>query len=155
MDLQVLRQVDLFRNLDSVQLAHLASIMEEQVWPKGTVLFREGDKAEYFYVIYKGQVRISKMVGGFGEEALAILKEGSYFGEMELIDASLARAAQATAHDDCILQAFKVGDFHQLLSADHELALAVSWSFVRTLSERLRATNDHVAAFFAMAAFGR
>jgi CRP-like cAMP-binding protein len=154
MDLQVLRNVDLFRNLDGVQLAHLASIVQEQVWKKGHVLFREGDASEYFYVICKGRVRISKVVSGFGEEALAILEEGSYFGEMELIDESIPRAAQATCHDDCILQAFRIADFHQLLAADHELAMAVLWSFVRTLGTRLRATNDRVAAFFAMAKFG-
>ena len=153
MDLQVLRQINLFRNLDAVQLAHLASIMEEKSMPKGTILFREGDKAEHFYIIYKGRVRISKIVPGIGEEALAILDEGSYFGEMELIDASERRAAQALAHEDCTLQCFRYTDFHALLRADGELALAILWSMVRTLAERLRATNDKVAAMFAMASF--
>jgi len=38
------------------------------------------------YLIASGKVRISKMVPGVGEEALAILEPGSYFGEMALID---------------------------------------------------------------------
>ncbi len=153
MDLQVLRNVNLFRNLDAVQLAHLASIMEEQVVKRNTILFNEGDAPEYFYIIAKGRIRISKMIPGIGEEALAVLDAGSYFGEMELIDAQTPRAARALAHEDCILQMFKVSDFHTLLNTDRDLALALLWSIIRTLSDRLRATNDKVTAMFAMAQF--
>jgi len=153
MDLQVLRQVDLFRNLDAVQLAHLASIATEEKLAKNKILFKEGDQAEHFYVIQKGRVRISKIVPGIGEEALAILDAGTYFGEMELIDNTLPRAAQALAHEECLLGVFNYADIHTLLSADGELALALLWSMVRTLSGRLRATNDKVTAMFALAQF--
>jgi CRP/FNR family transcriptional regulator, cyclic AMP receptor protein len=153
MDLQVLRRIDLFKDLDAVNLSHLASIVEEQALKKNTVLFNEGDKAECFYLITKGRVRISKMIPGIGEEALAILSEGTYFGEMELIDQSVPRAARAMAHEDCILQAIKISDFHTLLGTDRDLALAILWSFVKKLSDRLRATNDKVTAMFAMAQF--
>ena len=153
MDTSVLRQIDLFRNLDAVQLAHLASIAEEHKLPKGKILFKEGDKAEHFFVICEGKIRISKVVPGIGEEAFAILGPGSYFGEMELIDDSTPRAAQATAHETCVMQAFKYVDIHTLLRADGELALALLWSIVHTLSDRLRATNDKITAMFALAAF--
>jgi hypothetical protein len=33
---------------------------------------------------------------------------------------------------------------------DKELAYALLWSFVRTLSVRLRETNDKIQGFFAM-----
>lgn len=148
-----LRQLDLFRNLDAVQLAHLVSIMSEQKLTKNTVLFKEGDTPEYFYVIEKGRIRISKVIPGIGEEALAILEPGSYFGEMELLDGNQPRAAQAMVHEDCVLQAFKLSEFHELLQTEKELAVAFLWSFVRTLSDRLRATNDKMTAMFAMAQF--
>jgi CRP/FNR family transcriptional regulator, cyclic AMP receptor protein len=153
MDLQVLRQIDLFRNLNAVQLSHLASVAEERALKKNEVLFKEGDKAEHFFVIQKGKVRISKMVPGIGEEALAILDAGSYFGEMELIEPALPRAAQALVHEECVLQQFRYADVHTILNTDSELAVAFLWSVVRTLSERLRATNDKVTAMFALAQF--
>lgn len=153
MDLQPLRQIDLFRNLDPVQLAHLASIASQRELRKGEVLFREGDKAEELFIILEGRIRISKVVPGIGEEAFAVLAPGAYFGEMELIDESLPRAAQATVHESGRVQVFRYGDIHALLSADGELALAFAWSMVRTLSERLRATNDKITAMFALAQF--
>jgi len=154
MDLQSLRDVDLFAGLDAVQLAHLTSIAAKREVSKGTILFDEGDKADAFYVIMSGRVRISKVVSGIGEEALAVLSPGSYFGEMELIDRDVPRAARAVVHEDCILQVIQISDFHTLLSTDRELALAIVWGMVKTLSRRLRATNDRVTAMFAMAQFG-
>jgi CRP-like cAMP-binding protein len=154
MDVQALRSIDLFKNLDAVHLAHLASVLEDMEVKKNTVLFEEGATPEYFYIIGKGRVRISKEVPGIGEEALAILDAGTYFGELELLEPNLSRAARAITHEDCILHAIKVDDFHTLLRTDRDLALAVMWSFVKTLSGRLRATNDKVTAMFAMAQFG-
>ncbi len=153
MDLQLLRKIELFANLDPIQLAHLASIAEERRVLKNQILFKEGDPATEFFVIQQGRVRISKVVSGFGEEALAILNAGTYFGEMEIIEPATPRAAQALAHEECILQVFKIDDFHALLNTDKELAVAILWSFVRTLSRRLKETDDKVAATFALAQF--
>jgi CRP-like cAMP-binding protein len=154
MDLQVLRSIDLFKNLDAVHLAHLASIIREQTVKRNEVLFEEGDKPELFYVIAKGRVRISKIVPGIGEEALAILDAGAYFGELELIEPDAPRAARALAHEDCILHIISIDDFHTLLSTDRDLALAILWNFAKTMSRRLRATGDKVTAMFAMSKFG-
>jgi CRP-like cAMP-binding protein len=154
MDLQVFRQIELFSNLDAVQLAHLASIVQERDVPKGTVLFEEGDAADFFYVIVEGRVRISKIVPGIGEEALAVLNKGSYFGEMELIDRDIPRAARAMAHEDCKLHLFSVEDFHVLIGTDKDLAIALLWGLCRTLGRRMRETNDKITAMFAMASFG-
>lgn len=153
MDMQVLREINLFKNLDAVQLAHIASVGRQEDIKKNAVLFREGDAAEYFYVISRGRVRISKFVPGFGEEALAILDQGTYFGEMELVDPSLPRTAHAIAHEDCRLQLFPIHEFHELLKVDMELALAVTWNLLHTMSHRLRETDNKVAAMFAMAQF--
>ena len=37
---------------------------------------------------------------------------------------------------------------------DKELASTLLWTFVRTLSARLRETNDKIRAFFALSSFG-
>lgn len=152
MDLQAIKGIDLFKNLDAIHIAHIASIMQEREAKKGTVIFDEGDASEEFFVISAGRVRISKILPGMGEEALAILDTGTYFGEMELID-PMPRIARAIAHEDCMLQVFRYEDFHTLIRTDNELALAMLWSFVRTLSKRLNEADNKVAATFAMAQF--
>ena len=50
------------------------------------------------YVVLDGRVMISKDIPGAGEEALAFLERGDYFGEMALIDRK-PRSADAKAAD--------------------------------------------------------
>jgi CRP-like cAMP-binding protein len=147
-----LRKVGLFSSLEAAQLHCLESICQELKLSPGEVLFREGDEPEFFYVIVKGRIRISRVVPGMGEEALAILEPGSYFGEMEIFEPA-PRAAQALAHTSCMLQAIRIADLHAAMNADRELTVGLLWNFVLTLSERLRNTNDKVMATFALAKF--
>ena len=76
-----------------------------------------------------------------GEEALAVLRAGTYFGEMALID-DFPRSADARAHEDCRLFVIRKEDLADLLFVDRDLAYDLLWSFVRTLAGRLRETND-------------
>ena len=76
-----------------------------------------------------------------GEEALAVLGPGAAFGEMSLID-DFPRSADARAHEPCKLFVVRKEDMEDLLFVDRDLAYDLLWSFVRTLSSRLRETND-------------
>src|SRR5262245_54206961 len=115
-----LRKVGLFSNLDPKQLEELEAICHEVHLAPSEVLFREGDEPEFFYVIVKGRIRISRIIPGMGEEALAILESGSYFGEMEIFE-PMPRAAQALAHSSCVLQAIRIADLHAAMNSDREL----------------------------------
>ena len=153
-DTAVLRKLDLFENLDAIALAHLSSIGEEFEFGKNHVLFEEGDDGSHIFVILSGKVRVSKIVPGIGEEALAILPPGSYFGEMEFVDRDLDRAARVVVHERVELIGFGYEALDALFNSDLQVALAFHMSLTRTLARRLRATNDKVTAMFAMAQFG-
>jgi CRP-like cAMP-binding protein len=130
-----------FAGLPAVYLKRIADIGNEEDHVGGSTIFSEGDKGEKFYLILDGAVRISKMVPGMGEEALAVLRTGSCFGEMALIDDS-PRSAHAIVHEKCRLFVIDKGDLEDLLFVDRDLAYELLWNFVRTLSGRLRDTND-------------
>ena len=101
------------------------------------------------YLILSGEVRISKDIPGVGEEALAFLKEGSYFGEMALLGEESPRSANAIASGIVQLAKLDRKDFLELIDRDKEVGVEILWSFVNTLSNRLRESNDKIA-FFAM-----
>lgn len=138
---EILAQIDLFSGLPSVHLRRVAQIGQEVEYKRNAKMFEEGDSGDKFYLILDGSVRISRTVPGMGEEALAVLRAGNYFGEMSLID-DAPRSAAALAHEACKL--FEVGrqDLEELLFVDRDLAYEFLWNVVRTLSRRLRATND-------------
>jgi CRP/FNR family cyclic AMP-dependent transcriptional regulator len=151
MDINLLKKVTLFEGLTSEQLQKLAGIAKERSFAAGDRVFKEGERGDEFYVIVTGKVRISKNVPGIGEEALAILEPGSYFGEMALID-DTPRSADAVAHIPASVAAIKRDQLDALMFTDKDIAYILLWTFVRTLSDRLRETNDKIKAFFAMSA---
>jgi CRP-like cAMP-binding protein len=152
MDLSLLEKVPLFSGLNPVQLRQVAALAQPQKYEASAFIFREGDRGDAMFVVVEGKVRISKQVPGIGEEALAILDPGQYFGEMALIEDS-PRSADAIAHVSCTVWAISRQKLEELMFTDKELAYVLLWSFVRTLSERLRETSEKIKAFFAISRF--
>ena len=68
-------QLDVYRT-EKVDRSH---------YQQGSYVFKEGDIADYFYVLEEGQVEIVKENPDKTETILAILKEGDSFGEMGLM----------------------------------------------------------------------
>ncbi|MEW6775455.1 MAG: cyclic nucleotide-binding domain-containing protein [Bdellovibrionota bacterium] len=152
-DPSVLKNIYLFQELSDAHLKEVASICHEEEAKVGTTVFKEGEKGDKLFIILSGEIRISKQIPGVGEEALAVLKQGAFFGEMALIDDS-ERSADAIANKSCKLATISREDFEQFLFVNKDIAYTILWSFARTLSERLRETNDKIKAFFAMTMFG-
>lgn len=139
--LEILAQIDLFNGLGTTHLRRVVDIGVEEQYKTGATVFAEGAPGDKFYLIVEGAVRISRIVPGMGEEALAVLKAGNYFGEMSLID-DAPRSATVMCHEKCRLFVINRRDLEDLLFVDRDLAYELLWNWVRTLSRRLRATND-------------
>jgi CRP-like cAMP-binding protein len=137
----LLEKIPIFAGMAQMHLERIAAIGAEEEHGLGTTLFAEGDPGTKLYVVLSGAVRVSRMLPGMGEEALAIFKSGAYFGEMALID-DAPRSAHAIVHERARLLALAKADLQDLLFVDRELAYELLWNFVRTLSRRLREAND-------------
>ena len=149
LDISLLREIDLFQGLSERALTEVIPLTSTVEYKTAQIIFDEGDVGDAMYLILSGEVRISKNIHGVGEEALAFLKEGSYFGEMALVGEESHRSAGAIAGSDVELAKLGRKDFLDLLDRDKEIAAEILWSFVDTLSRRLRESNEKIA-FFAM-----
>jgi CRP-like cAMP-binding protein len=138
---ELLSKISLFSALQPSYLRRIANLGIEEDYPTNALIFKEGAPGDKMYLILSGAVRISRQVPGMGEEALAVLRAGTHFGEMALID-DFPRSADARAHEACKLFVVRKEDMEDLLFVDRDLAYDLLWSFVRTLSSRLRETND-------------
>lgn len=138
---ELLSKIHIFAGLQPAYLRRIAAVGTREQYPTGSSVFVEGSEGDKMYLILSGAVRISRQVPGMGEEALAVLRAGNYFGEMSLIDES-PRSADAKAHETCELLVLKKDDLEDLLFVDRDLAYDLLWNFVRTLTSRLRDTND-------------
>jgi CRP-like cAMP-binding protein len=70
---------------------------------------------------------------------------------MALID-DFPRSAHAIANTDVDLLTISKSEMDELLFFNQEIAYKLLGTFCRTLSARLRETNEKIAAFFAMSA---
>ncbi len=146
----ILKKIYLFRKLNEEELKHILKIASAKSFKKNKAVFNEGEKGDAFYIVLKGSIRISTNVPGVGEEALAVLKKGDYFGEMALID-NVSRSASAIANEETILLKITDANFRHLLVNDHSIAYKLLWELVQTLSKRLRETDNKLKTILAIA----
>mgnify|MGYP001612019262 FL=1 len=147
--IDLLKKINLFASLTADELEEIQKICLKERIAKDTVIFKEGDAGDRCYIITAGEARISKFIPNIGEEALAVLKTGDYFGEMALID-NFPRSAHAIANSDLEVLAITKTDLDKVLIRDREMGYKLLWTFTRTLSKRLRETNEKMAGFLAM-----
>ncbi|MDQ6884499.1 MAG: MFS transporter [Candidatus Dormibacteraeota bacterium] len=74
------RAVTLFRPLNNVVLERLAASLRPLTLPAGSVIIREGEPGERFYLVAEGEVAVLKK-----EVEVARLRAGDYFGEIALL----------------------------------------------------------------------
>lgn len=68
---------------------------------------------------------------------------------MTLID-KFPRSTHAIANTDVALLAITKTDLDNILIMDRELGYKLTWAFTKTLSKRLRETNEKMAGFVAI-----
>ena len=152
MDTSLLKNADIFAELDAAELNAVAETCTEQLMAAGEKIFAEGEPGNRLFIISEGEVRISRTVPGSGEEALTVLKRGASFGEMSVFDRS-QRSTDAIANTACTLLTISRADFEMLLDFNRDLAYKVLWSVIHTLSRRLRVANDSLKSFLSMSMF--
>ncbi|RMH74016.1 MAG: cyclic nucleotide-binding domain-containing protein [Gemmatimonadetes bacterium] len=149
---QLLRKIHIFNTLSDYEIVLLAAITKKMTYPAEVTIFEENSQGNEFYIVVSGAVRISKIISELGEEALAIVREGEYFGEMALIDQS-TRSATAIAHESSTLLTINRTDFKKLMYLNRNIGYKLLWGFFRTLSERVMETTDKYRGLSAMAGF--
>lgn len=148
--IDVIKNIFLFHELDPAEINQIINISAIKSFPKDQVIFEEGEEGDAIYIVIEGAVRVSKMIPSMGEENLAVLGQGQYFGEMSLIE-DAPRSATTIAHTDCRLLFIGKEDFRRLLRENKEIAYKLLWVFCRTLCNRLRETNEKLSGIFALA----
>jgi CRP/FNR family transcriptional regulator, cyclic AMP receptor protein len=139
-------KIRLFREqgLSRRELMTLATFSREKRFASGASLFQEGDEGSEMYIILEGRVMISKYIPGAGEEALAILERGDFFGEMSLIDGE-PRSADARAHGSPLtVLALDQGTVREILAMDPHAALEFLQLLCRLVANRLREIDEKV-----------
>lgn len=117
----------------------LAKTGDVHTYPANHILCQEGELEQIFYILLKGEVRVTKLINPTEVRLLSVLGPGDFFGEMALIHNAPRAATVATITQTTVLEINK-SDFAELLSKNASVSLAM----VREVSRRLR-ENDEMA----------
>jgi len=137
---EVLRDVFLFKDLAPTELLVIAPYLEEVTHQKGTVVIREGDPGDTFYVVVDGRVRVSR-----GSTALTDIKSGGHFGELALAR-PVSRSATVKTTIRTRLFVLSRDRFHELIRQKPELGAKLSLALLDTVGDRLRDLSNRLAA---------
>jgi CRP/FNR family transcriptional regulator len=131
-ELQFLREVDLFRELGDAELREVARQFSERRYDRGQVVFSDDDTGRFMYVVKEGRVKVSRWLPSGREIILAFHPAGDWFGEMALIDGQTVPAT-ITAVVPTTIFSLSRGRFFDLL-AQRSFVLAL----LRALTGRCR-----------------
>jgi CRP/FNR family cyclic AMP-dependent transcriptional regulator len=107
-------------------------------FPKGTVLFQEGEPGKDMFVLQSGKIAISKKVRDV-EKVLAVLGPGEFFGEMAIIS-NKPRNATATVTEDAKLLVIDPKTFEAMIRGNSEIAVRM----IKKLAERLSEADAQI-----------
>ena len=149
--LQFLKGIHLFFGLEEDELASVAEEFIESSYPERGTIFVQGSDADSFYVIYRGNVKITRQSKG-KERMLGVLVEGDYFGDIALLE-KRKRYGTGIALTDTLLLVLPRESFHKLLKRAPQLRLNFELAVrSRELANSLRfkwLTSDEIVYFMA------
>jgi CRP/FNR family cyclic AMP-dependent transcriptional regulator len=131
-EVKMLSMVDILEPLSEEELEELAHRCPDRRIDVGEFLYTPSDPSERLFVLKRGKVRIYRIAEG-GEITLAMVDEGTVFGEMALTGQHL-REAHAQAMEPTLVLSMRRADLEHFISKNPKVGLRVA----QLLSERLR-----------------
>lgn len=133
MTANTLRSCQLFTGLPAGDIAAIASFVIPKYLAKGEYLFREGARAEGFYVVQKGAVKVHRVNAAGKEQVIHLFQPIESFAEATLATEG-GYPADACATEASTVLLVPKRDFIELLRGRPELALRMLGS----MSQHLR-----------------
>jgi CRP/FNR family transcriptional regulator, cyclic AMP receptor protein len=131
---EYLREIDIFRDLGPEEMAWLERTTRMLEVAKGQTIYRQEETAEALFLLKRGRVRLARISVGGRRLELAVLEQGTFFGEMPLLGERM-RQASAEALEDCTLCILGQADIERLVLRAPRVALRMLAEIGRRLSE--------------------
>ncbi len=133
------RTLSFFKDFPENELWEVLRLSKWRKFPANTVLIKEGDHGDSFFILAGGYVRVTR-----GKRTLNVLTAGDVFGEMSYLGHrdSPTRSATVTTTSDCIILKIRAED---LRVASLSCRRLFDERFLNTLVTRLEAANEQLA----------
>lgn len=139
----VLREFDLFRDLDDAEVAAIGDAAPMRELPPGQLLYSPDRPTEVLFILRAGRVRLY-VIGSDGRTlTTAIVEAGQLFGEMVPLGQSLT-GTWAETLDPCVVCPMSRRDVERMLLADPRIAARIAEILGRRVAELESRLSDTV-----------
>ncbi len=137
----LMRNIPLFAGLTDSDLDALQSIGRVREYPRGDLLFSEGEPAEGFYIVVSGKVKVYKLSADGKERILHIIPPGGTFAEAAIFGDGLYPAYAETLQSSSLLFLPK-NEFLDLLEHNSQVAINMIAGLSRFLRQFANQIED-------------
>ena len=137
---EVLARAGIFQGVDPAAIEVLTESLERVEFPRGTVIFNEGEPGDRLYIVSTGKVKIGRRSPDGRENLLSIFGPSDMFGELSIFDPG-PRTSTATTVTDVRAYTMDRNALREWIGKRPEIAEQL----LRVLARRLRRTNNMLA----------
>ena len=141
---EILRRYPYFADVSDESLREVAMIAEEETYAAGTVLFREGDKADKLYILVDGEVDIQYTLGTGELRTVDTLVPGELLMWSALVEPFRSTAVSTTRQDIKVIT-IDGERLRSLCETDHNLGYRMLISLTKLLATRLEGARVQLA----------
>lgn len=146
----LLQQVSLFEGLDESDINDIAPLLQRRKFVRGDVVVQVNTPGDRLYLVESGKLKVCLSNQNDDEIILSILKEGSFFGEMALLEEK-PRSASVIALQATWLYELSRESFLRFVESRPRTLLNI----LRVVSERLRRADDIRRDLVLLDVYGR
>jgi CRP-like cAMP-binding protein len=136
---EVLARAGIFQGVDPAAIEVLTESLERVEFPRGTVIFNEGEPGDRLYIIVSGKVKIVRSAPDGRENLLTILGPSDMFGELAIFDPGPRTSSVTT-----VTQVRAVSMDREALRTWISGRPEIAEQLLRVLARRLRRTNNNL-----------
>ena len=131
-----LKEIVMCKSLTDPMLEKLVKITQRLEIPDGHIIFKQGEDAEYFYMLRRGKVLLEVYVAEFITVVTGAIKPGYSFGWSALTDQP-RYTSYAVCAEDCEVLRIPGKSYIELLENDYHMGYLVMKSVARITRRRL------------------
>ncbi len=147
--LKELEKIPWFHELKPEHLKQMSAISKLRRVKAGEILFREGDKQDFMYVVLEGRVALDLYVPHRGKVLFYTVEEWEVLGWSAVTPTVRQRTAGAMAVMDGLVVAIDCNKLQELCDQDHDLGYLFMRRMTNIIASRLMITRLQLLDMFA------
>ena len=140
---KILENINIFRTLTPNERVKIVRYFEQKTYKPGELIVKEGEEGDRMFIIKEGAVKVTKKLADGGEEVLANLVDGDFFGEMALLDGSPRSASVYAVSPVQMLELYR-SSLEEFIQKNPGAGVKILYNIAVILAKRIRSTGDRI-----------